>query len=769
MLMQRTRRFSFSAAIITALLPLVFVAGCSRDPNVRKQKYLASGKRYEDAGKLKEAQIQFLNALKVDHNFSDAHYELAKIYLKTGSIKEGYGELMRAVDLAPGNLPARVDLGNLLLAGNVVDRASEQVKAVLAADPNNADAYALRSAINARQGNHAEALADIQHALLIKPNQASYHTTLALIQASDPNGGLDSAQQELQKSVTLDPKDSHARMLLAALLEKKGDKNGAEQQYLATIQASPKDYQPRAALAGLYMRSGDKGKAEQTLRKMVEDIPDNDQTVGLLKDYYARNGQIDTGESVFADLTSKYPKSTAIKINYASILAMKKEFAKAGPIVDDLYKKNQGHPQVQLLKSAMLLNDNKISDAFDLLQSATKTAPDNLQLQLAYAKVARLKGNGDAAEAAYRAAEKLAPRDVDVQANLAELANARGDYSQLAAIAEKTMTLRPEIGQPYLWRGMSEANAKQYDKAETDFQTALAKDPNNPAVYQQLGELRLRQNKNAEGVVYLEKALDKNPNELPPLREIVEVDMLAKQPEKAVARIQQQIAKVPNNPNLYSMLGAVQLATKDFNGARDNAKKAMDLNPADEGAVRTYTTALANSGATDAAIHTWETWIGGHPKDGFAMSMVGELWEQKGDKAKAMDYYKKSLAAEASPAVQGMSANNLAYLMVSSGQSADVALQYAQQARRNLPNAPATADTLAWVYYQKGTYYSARDLLETATKQSPDDASIHYHLGMTYSKLGRKADAVTQLKKAVALGGTGQVVKDANAALGQLG
>jgi tetratricopeptide (TPR) repeat protein len=769
MFMQRTRRFGLSAVVVTASLTLVLVTGCSRDPNVRKQKYLASGKRYEDAGKLKEAQIQFLNALKVDHNFGDAHYELAKIYLKTGSIREGYGELMHTVDLSPGNLPARIDLGNLLLAGNVVDRASQQAAAVLAADPNNADAYALRSAIDAREGKHAEALADIQHALSIKPNQATYHTTLALIEASDPNpGSLDSAQQELQKSVTLDPKDVHARMLLAALLEKKGDKAGAEQQYLATIQVTPKDYQPRAALAGMYVRGGDKAKAEQTLRKMVEDIPDLPQTSELLKDYYVRSNQADAAESVFADLTSKYPKSVPIKINYASILAMKREFPKAGPVIDDLYKKNPSQPQVQVLKSAMLLNDNKVNDAYDLLQSATKSSPDNLQLQLALGKVAKLKGDNGASEAAYHAAEKLAPKDIEIQANLAELANARGDFSALAAIAEKTIALNPDIAQAHLWRGMAEANQKQYDKAETDFQTALTKDPNNAATYQQLGELRLRQNKNAEGVAMLEKSLDKNPNNLPPLREIVEVDLIAKQPDKALARVQQQIAKSPKNPNLYSLLAAVQLGTKDFNNARDNAKKAMDMNPADETAVRTYTAALTATGAADAAIHTWEAWVGGHPKDGYAFYLLGGLWDQKGDPAKASDYYKKSLQGDATPAVQGMSANNLAYLMVTSGQSADVALQYAQQARRDLPNAPATADTLAWVYYQKGTYYSARDLLETATKQSPDDASIHYHLGMTYSKLGRKADAVTQLKKAVALGGSGQVVKDANAALGQL-
>jgi Tfp pilus assembly protein PilF len=69
-----------SAVVVS--LALVFTAGCSRDPNVRKQKYLESGKRYEASGKYREAALQFLNALKVDKNFGDAHYEMAKTYLK---------------------------------------------------------------------------------------------------------------------------------------------------------------------------------------------------------------------------------------------------------------------------------------------------------------------------------------------------------------------------------------------------------------------------------------------------------------------------------------------------------------------------------------------------------------------------------------------------------------------------------------------------------------------------------------------------------------
>ena len=90
-------------------------------------------------------------------------------------------------------------------------------------------------------------------------------------------------------------------------------------------------------------------------------------------------------------------------------------------------------------------------------------------------------------------------------------------------------------------------------------------------------------------------------------------------------------------------------------------------------------------------------------------------------------------------------------------------------ARRLLPNSSNTADTLAWVYYHKGTYSLARDLLEDAAKADPNNASVHYHLGMTYSKLGNKTDAVTQLKKATELAPTTSTGKEATDALNRLG
>src|ERR1700722_10272448 len=101
---------------VTLFVAAALLGGCHADPNVRKQKYLESGKRYSTDGKYREAAIQFSNALKIDGNFADAHYQLAQTYVHLGQFALAHSELMRTVELQPTNYKAHIDLGNLLLA-----------------------------------------------------------------------------------------------------------------------------------------------------------------------------------------------------------------------------------------------------------------------------------------------------------------------------------------------------------------------------------------------------------------------------------------------------------------------------------------------------------------------------------------------------------------------------------------------------------------------------------------------------------------------------
>ena len=72
-----SRSVSFRLLMACLLLTVIFT-GCSRDPNVRKQKYFDSGEKYFAEGKYREAAIQYSNAIQIDSRFAQAHYNSAR-------------------------------------------------------------------------------------------------------------------------------------------------------------------------------------------------------------------------------------------------------------------------------------------------------------------------------------------------------------------------------------------------------------------------------------------------------------------------------------------------------------------------------------------------------------------------------------------------------------------------------------------------------------------------------------------------------------------
>src|SRR5215471_5412152 len=120
------RRLSICRLLLALALVAALFVGCSRDPNVRKQKYFESGQRYFDKGQYREAIIQFKNAVQIDSTYGNAHYRLAQTFLKLEQWSSAYQELGRTIELQPDNYPARVDMANLLIAGRDFKQAQEQ-------------------------------------------------------------------------------------------------------------------------------------------------------------------------------------------------------------------------------------------------------------------------------------------------------------------------------------------------------------------------------------------------------------------------------------------------------------------------------------------------------------------------------------------------------------------------------------------------------------------------------------------------------------------
>lgn len=758
------RRHGF-LALTVLIAAFTVLSGCHRDPEVAKQKYMESGKRYSGQGKWREAAIQFGNALKIDRNYPEAHFELAQTMMHLGDFRQAFAEFQHTVDLDQTNFPARIALANLLMAGGRVDDAQAQANAVMAARPNNPDLHSLLSAIALKRGQKDVAITEMRRAIELDPNRATFHDNLAfLLTVNSDNPSA--VEQELKKAAALDPKSSGPKIMLMAFYAKNNRLPEAEQLGWSAAEADPKNVAVRQDLAKVILQMGDQSRAEQVLRQASRDLSNDPQGVRLLADYYTSSGQFDKAKAEFATIAAQHPKDDSLQKAYARALIQAGDVTTARSVVSSMMKKQGKDPQVIALNGIVLINQGKTADAVSALQVAVKDSPKDAFLQYWLGRAALANGDSSLAETSFLEAQKLNPSMLGVEDQLAEIASQLGDMTLLADVAEKTIAVAPRYAPAYVWRSYTDLKHNDVAKAESDLKTAIDVAPRNPIGYLSLGRLRFDQKRFAEGTTLLEQALQYNPDSVDALRVLVSYELAEKQPEKALARVNQQIALRPKNSGFYVLLAALQLQSKNMDQAAATAQKAMELNPADIDAVGLDTQIAVMRGQTANAIATWQQWVNAHQSDASAWARLGTLEEAAGNKGQAEVHYRKAI--EIDPR-QPLAANNLAYLMLVNGENSDVALSLAETARRSLPNSPSTADTLAWAYYYKGTYGFARDLLEDATKAQPGDATMQYHLGMVYSKLKDKSDAVTHLKKAISLDPDSPTAKDAQAALNSLG
>jgi tetratricopeptide (TPR) repeat protein len=92
--------------------------------------------------------------------------------------------------------------------------------------------------------------------------------------------------------------------------------------------------------------------------------------------------------------------------------------------------------------------------------------------------------------------------------------------------------------------------------------------------------------------------------------------------------------------------------------------------------------------------------------------------------------------------------NNLAWNLSEAKKRPDEALPLAVKAEQLAPRMAEVLDTLGWIQYRRGDYAEARKTLTRAVERAPNHATIQYHLGMVYSRLGQKDQAVSALRLA---------------------
>jgi len=733
--------------VLAALL-----TGCSRDPNVRKQKYLESGQRYFDKGQYREAEIQFENAIQVDSRFADAHYKLALAAMKLQQWPTAYQELSTTVQIIqpdtndPNALKllyaAHLDLANLLILGRQFNDAKEHLDLLEKKRPD-ADFYIARANYYAGTNDTKDALEDLKQALKLDPSRSDTYLNLAMFQmrGQDWNGAEDS----FKEAVKLSPKSTNALVSLGNFYQTRGRFPEAEQAFRQAITAAADDPNPRLSLASLYMAENKPGEAEEFLRQSKKDFPNNPVGYRMLGDFYFSNNQLDKATAEYASLYRDHAKDMVVKKNYIQLLILKDRLDDARKLNDEVVKAKPDDQDAQVYKGEIEIRSGRASDAVNTLQAVLKNDPDNAVAHYQQGLAFDQLGNTNRAEAEWRDAVRLRPDIVEAHRALAGVAIHRSDASALAQEADQIIALQPAAPDGYLLRAVADIDRKNYATADENIHRSLEKQPNNPGAYVQLGNLRMAQSQFADAQRAYQQALDQDPNSTDALGGVLNVDLVQKQPDRAIATAKTQLAIYPKNVGFHIMMGQLLLEQKkDLAGAEQEFKQASDLDKKNSEAMVKLGLVQNLRGATDQALQTYLDGAKINPKEVAFYLLAGGIYEAKQDWDNAKQQYQKVLQIQPD---NPLASNNLAYVMLEQGGNVEVAFAMAQTARRQLPDNPNSADTLGWAFYHKGVYTSAITQFKAALKKEPDNALFNYHLGLAYAKSGQAALARQQLDR----------------------
>jgi tetratricopeptide (TPR) repeat protein len=282
--------------------------------------------------------------------------------------------------------------------------------------------------------------------------------------------------------------------------------------------------------------------------------------------------------------------------------------------------------------------------------------------------------------------------------------------------AQQPPAVAPDQADVFFQSGVANLAQKKYQQAEEAFRKAYEMDRSNVGPLMGLVEVYAAQKKMDEALKLLHAEVEKNPARLDIRLALGNIYVRNNQYDLALAEFQKVLDGTAKNSreagDLYMRIGETYRRKGDLNSSIAALRQAKELLPGNLMVMGTLALVLDNSGQKKAA----------------------EL------------VYRAVIEADRN---NGVALNNLSFLLGETGGDLDAALEYAQRARRLLPNLAEVADTVGWIYLKKNMTGDAIAIFRDLVQKQPSNSSYHYHLAVALEQDGDHSAAREELNAAL--------------------
>jgi tetratricopeptide (TPR) repeat protein len=772
--------------IVAALLMVLGLTACSRDPQVVKKRYYDSGNKYFEKGRYKEAQIQYRNALKRDQRYGPAHYKLGLTALQMKDIGTAVGAFRRAIELLPKDSPERADsvvkLCELYLAvvkgeKTYMDEVEEFTKEMLAKNPNSFDAHRLIGDLHYARATAAyvtkredvgkaelqTAIGEYRKADAAKPAQQGVSMQLARALAASGEFGESEAlyRRVVEKDKTFAAAyDELYKLYLfqgaLAMQARKpevanGFKSQAEQVLKDGFQNNPKQYSFLTMLAAHYYADRRTGDMAAVLQQIKSHAKDYDQAYLNVGDFYLRMGDGDSAIKEYKEGIQKDPKKkSTYNKRIIEVLMRQGKRNEAAEVNNQLLKDDPKDNDARGLSATFMLDRGDVNKALSELQAVVTAAPQNPVAHYNLGRAHAAMGEFEQARQQFQKAIEIRPDYVVARIALAQLQVSRGEFESALKTASSVLAIDPGNVNARLIESAALMGQKKFGDSRQLLTSMIKTSPNSPDVLFQLGVVSLAETKYSEAFDAFQRSYQLNPANSRGLMGMVETNMAQNKREEALALLKQESDKAPNRLDLLVAYGNTAVRSGKFDlaiGTYQRVLGALEKEPKKQGDIwlrigETYRLKGDLANAVTALQKARESL----PSSTIVLSTLALVLDGAGRRAEARQVYEATLKLQPD---NGVALNNLAYLLAENGGNLDEALSKAQRAKQLLPNLFEVSDTLGWIYLKKNQSDDAIRIFTELVAKQPTHATYRFHLAMAYNQKGDKNKALEQLKEAL--------------------